>query len=120
MKNIEQNKIFKLKISQTISRYYQIPFQIDSIYVHQQITHKTWLIGTQHTRPIEMVLGGLHQKFYVNILIFFSSHQNDSKKPFFVIDTGNVFTWLTVIHKSCLMDDFLCKIVTSSDETCHI
>ena len=58
MKSIEQNKIFKLKISEAISRY-QIPFQVDSIYVHQQIRHKTWLIGIQHTRPIEMVLGGL-------------------------------------------------------------
>ena len=39
MKNNEQNKIFKLKNSQTISRYYQIPFEIDSIHMHQQIEH---------------------------------------------------------------------------------
>ena len=39
MKNNEQNKIFKLKNSQTILRYYQIPFEIDSIHMHQQIEH---------------------------------------------------------------------------------
>ena len=39
-------------------------------------------------KPIEMVLGGLHHEFYLNILIFLQSHQIDSQNPFFAIDTG--------------------------------
>ena len=47
MKNNGNNKIFKLKNSQTISRY-QIPFQIDSIHVRQQIGHQQFHLYLKH------------------------------------------------------------------------
>ena len=88
------------------------------------ITYKnSWqVLGIISTRPVEMVLGGLHHEFYWYILILLWSNPVDFQKPFFVLETGNVFTWLTVIHyNSCLLGRLFsmwnCYI---SDETVHL
>ena len=48
MKNNERNKIFILIKLQTLSRDYQIPYQIDSIQVHQQIRHLQFQLNIKH------------------------------------------------------------------------
>ena len=67
------------------------------------IRHKTWLTGTQRKSSLEDQL----KWFWVDLIMNFtwtSCHQNDSQEPLFVIETSNIFTWLTVIHyNSCLL-----------------
>ena len=83
--------------------------------------YPTYIIST---RPIEMVLGGIYHEFYLDILIFLGSHQNDSQKPFFIMDTGNVLVpgWQSsiIITVAFWVGCFPFENVTSSDETQHI
>ena len=75
----------------------------------KKIRHKTWLTGTIHTSSQR----GLLKWFWVDFIM-----NSIWTSPFFIIDTGNVFTWLTVIHYNSV-SCFPCEIVTL-DETHYI